>query len=516
MSSMRCLLVCTALIISGACSTLPARPDDAPSAVLPAADRGPLAETAGTIAASMAEADSAFLTLADAHAALAWRLALIDSASTSLDVQYFIWNGDVAGSLTMERLVAAADRGVRVRLIVDDLYLISQAGMSSQDKTFAAISAHPQIELRIFNPGRFRDGTVGIAGNFAGSFSAFNRRMHNKLMIADGQFAIVGGRNIADEYFGLNETYNFLDYDVLFAGAALAAARAGFDEYWQAEEAFPASAMAEATAADFDALMRENSAVLDAGAARLERYGRSARDWSSELTALPGLMISGRGEYLQDPADRNQNPEARLFNALSTTGAGTPGRILLVTAYLIPREDMLESLRADIDAGIEYVLVTNSLASNDHTAAASQYNKFRVQLLQAGAELYEFRHQPSAEVRAQADVPPVQSGFIGLHMKVGVNDLGECFIGSMNLDPRAIDINTENGLAITSPAYCEALAGQLEPLTDLENAWRVTLDDQGRVTWTSAEGSTTEEPVRASGQRFSEFLFRLLPLQKQL
>jgi putative cardiolipin synthase len=510
------LLVVLTLFAFGACSTLPSRPTEAASTALVAAESGPLARTAIEVAQNLEVADSALLALANAGSALSWRLALIDSAKSSLDLQYFIWNVDLAGSLLMERVVAAADRGVRVRILVDDLYLISQAGMRNQDKTFAAVSAHALIELKLFNPGYFRDGTVGLAGNFAGSFSAFNRRMHNKLMIADGHFAIVGGRNIANEYFGLNTTYNFLDYDVLFTGAAVPEAQTGFDEFWQAEEAYPASALADAATEDFDALMADNAAFLDANESALSSVGRAARDWSTELTSLSRQMSPGSAEYLQDPANRNQDPDARMYNVLTETGSAAPGRIIIATAYLIPRTDMLKALREDIEAGIEYVLITNSLASNDHTAAASQYNKFRTQLLEAGAELYELRHQPSAEVREYADVASVTGGFIGLHMKMGANDLGECFIGSMNLDPRAIDINTENGLAIVSEAYCAELTENLETLTRQENAWRLTLDDKGRLNWTSEEGTTLEEPVRASGQRFSEFLFRLLPLESQL
>ena len=160
-------------------------------------------------------------------------------------MQYFVWSDDAAANLVLQRLLQAADRGVQVRVLVDDLYLLSDSSLRGPDSGLAAVAQHPNVQLRVYNPGKYRSGTVGIAGNFMGSFKEFNRRMHNKLFIADGQLAILGGRNIANEYFGLKEEYNFLDLDILVAGEVVPSMIEAFDIYWNAEAVFPAEALAE-------------------------------------------------------------------------------------------------------------------------------------------------------------------------------------------------------------------------------------------------------------------------------
>ena len=507
--------VVVALALTGVsgCSTLPeAQRTEASSAADPASG-GFLAETAAAVAAKRGDADSSFLLLPEAKEALDIRLALIENAQTSLDIQYFIWNGDAAGSLAWEAVASAADRGVRVRMLVDDLYMASKGNL---DPGLAAISAHPNIELRIFNPGKYRSGTAGLAGNFLTRFSEFNRRMHNKLLIADGQFAVIGGRNVGNEYYGLNEAYNFLDLDVLLAGAGVVQAGIGFDEYWNDDSAYPASSLAETTKEDFDALRRENDAIIGENADKLSSYLGFGAARKALFAGVPERMSAGNGRYLQDPAEDTESEDLRIYSILSAEGVEGVDRMYIVTAYFIPRGNMLEQLKADIDGGMEVHILTNSMASNDHTAAASQYNKFRSDILATGVHLYEFKHQPAAPVRAMADVEPVRGGFIGLHSKAGVDNTGKCFVGSLNLDPRAIDINTENGMDIESDELCDDLRELIVEQMRPENAWKVTLNDNGQLQWTSDEGSFDQQPARSTGQRVSGALFRILPLQEQL
>ena len=340
--------------------------------------------------------------------------------------------------------------------------------------------------------------------------------MHNKLLIADGQFAVIGGRNVANEYYGLNENYNFLDHDVLVAGEGVIQARRGFDEYWNHESAYPASSLADVTEQDFQALRKENDDIISEKSTKLSSYLGAAALRKTLFSELPDQMLVGNAIYLQDPAEDTGDMDLRIYNILSAEGADSINQMYIATAYFIPRGDMLKQLKADIDSGMEVHILTNSMASNDHTSAASQYNKFRNEILTTGVNLYELKHQPSAAVRTIADVEPVRADFISLHSKVGVENTGHCFVGSLNLDPRAIDINTENGVVIESERLCDKLRGQIVDLMRPENAWKVTLDDKGKLQWTSDEGTFKRQPARSTGQRVSGALFQILPLHKQL
>ncbi len=447
------------------------------------------------------------------------RLALIDSAVSSLDMQYFIWSSNAAGVLLMDRVIAAADRGVRVRLIVDDVFLVSSTGFTSVDPFSAAFSAHPNISLKIFNPGKYRSGVVGLAGNYIGTYKRFNPRMHNKLIVADGQFAMVGGRNLGSEYFGLADKYNFLDMDLLVTGPVVAEVMRGFDVYWQAELAYPATHMAEADEDDFEQFRAGVLEMLEDSRDVLVSYPVDVRDWSDWWAALPSRMVPGEAWYVQDPPMDDDSPNLRLYSLLTEgfdNQAQKIGRAWYVTAYLIPNQQLLDDLKRDIAAGREVNMLTNSLASNNHTAASAQYSKFRDELLEAGVNLYELKHQPSAEIRALVDVEPVSAKFIVLHTKVAIGDNGECFVGSLNLDPRALDINTENGMGIYSPVLCGELLEQSRTLFEPENAWHVTQDEDGGLLWTSDEGTVQKQPARGLGQRFGHWFYRLLPLQGEL
>ena len=508
-------LLASLLVMMGACATLPPAPKVEPSLALPATTDGPLAKTAQAVSSKSGDVD-ALLLLKSAREGIEWRLALIDSARAAIDVQYFTWADDTIGNLVLQHLWAAADRGVRVRLLVDDLYLVSQRSVKATDKPIAVLDAHPNIEVKIFNPGKYRSGTAGLAGNFLGSFKEFNRRMHNKLLIADGHFAILGGRNIANEYYGLHQPYNFLDLDVMVTGPVIEGIGQAFDQYWSSGPAYPASGFdGDPTQEDVAALAAE--LARDVSGMTVPNYlPQMPGDWSTLLQNLPADMHIARTVFLQDNPEVLEEHTYRLYHMLEDLSAENVAEVIIVTPYLIPTGDFIERLHGIVDSGARVRILTASLASGDHSAVHAHYKKYRREILGTGLELYEFNHQPSAEVRALADLPPGRSDFIALHPKVFVADRKRCFVGSLNLDPRALDINTENGLLIHSSSFCSELADLLETFMAPESAWRVIVDNNGKLQWTSARGTVDKAPARSFSQRLGDFFFRWLPLENQL
>ena len=498
------------------CSTLPQKPPTDASYTSPRSSEGALAEVTAQLDQTLMPDDSAFLLIPSNDEAMNWRLALIDNAHSSIDAQYFIWKDDEASSLLLEHVFAAADRGGRVRLLVDDMFLSTGGVFTSSDEPIAAIDFHPNIELRLFNPGQYRDGMMGLAGNFSSNLKEYNRRMHNKLMIVDGHFAIVGGRNIGNEYFGLYQPYNFLDLDVLFAGAVVAQASAAFDEYWNADMAYPGGALAEIDDIKYKEIRQLNRDYVSENAEILSTYVPGPPDWSDRLEALPRQMQKGVAVFLQDEPVRRGEDEYRLYDVLDRFVGPGHTEIIVITPYLIPVGNFLEVLESDRAAGTQVSLLTSSLGSNDQTAAHSHYKKYRKRILATGAHLYESRREPAVEIRRYADVAPQRGTFVSLHIKAGVFDRERCFIGSLNVDPRAVLINTENGIYIESPELCGELSGFLSQLLTPDNAWQVSQDDNGRLQWTSSEGTLTSQPARGFGQRVSDFFFSILPIESQL
>ncbi len=507
-----CLLfvAVTALAITG-CATLSSPPPTPHVYSLAPATDGMLAEVSQQISTTYGPEESGFLLLRRNDEALKWRLALIDHAILSIDVQYFIWEDDAVGRLLFNRLLKAADRGVRVRLLVDDLLF------AANDRVIAAICMHPNFDIKIFNPGRVRNSRLGAYGEFLIYFRQLNRRMHNKLFVVDNRLAIVGGRNIGNSYFGLSRKYNFRDLDVLVGGPVVAEISHAFDEYWNAEASYPGSAMSKkATIEDLQSIREENTEYIKKQRDVLASYPMEPVQWKEELQPLPSLMEKGEAHFLQDVPISIDGEEHRLSDMLELLAEPNHEELIIMTPYLIPMGDMLKNLAQLSSEGVTVKILTGSMGSNNHTVAHSHYKKYRRRILETGAELYEFRHDPSPAMRAISDVPPIDSSFISLHIKAIVGDRKRCFVGSLNLDPRALKINTENGLYIHSPGLSKQLAEHFDELMSPENAWRVYLDEKNKIRWESISGKVSRQPARSFGQRIADFFFRLLPIEGQL
>ncbi len=494
-----------------ACATLPEElPKGAPGHALAPQPGGPLAAVEAGLEARMAPGHSGFHLLEANIESLHWRLALIDSAEHSLDLQYYLWWADESGTLLMKHLVMAADRGVRVRLIVDDLStMLADATVPKiRDESAAAIDAHPNIEVRLFNPWRARS----LAGRFFESLvnlERANQRMHNKMMIADNRATIIGGRNIGNEYFGLEPEFGFRDLDTLGIGPVARQASEVFDRFWNSELVVPAHHLEiEFTAEELKEAFAVISRRLEAKE-RLKDLPLERQDWSASLDALSRSLAEGASQvYTDSPAEDGVN---HLMPAAIRELLGSAEQeVIIANAYIIPDQQSIEWLEAEIARGVRYRILTNSLASHDVPAVNAHYKLWRRDLLRAGVELYEMR--PDAAVQSLlVDAPPVEAEFIGLHTKAMLIDGARVFIGSMNLDPRSWRINSEMGVVVESRDLAAALKASLERDMQPENAWQVTLADDGTLHWVAGDEVLDFQPVRSFWQRVEDVIYMAFP-----
>ena len=444
--------------------------------------------------------------------ALRWRLALIDTATTSIDAQYFIWKNDAVGSLLLERVLQAADRGVRVRLLVDDSFL------SGEDEVMLAVDAHPNIEMRIFNPFQLRSSSM--LARFIENLNDFertNHRMHNKLLISDGEAAIVGGRNIADEYFGFDRELNFRTFDVLTTGKVLPEISAAFDVYWNSGWAFPITIVDHKQASEEDLVqlrqdLRANAAIMDTWLATSDT---EPRNWPERWAELARTMLPGEAMILQDdPHFEGATPPVQAADHIRKIFSKTNEDVMSVSAYLIPSESLLQIVRELSDRGVRIRALTNSLASNNHIAAHTAYRHRRKQILEAGVELYELR--PDAAERIQFEAPGITAKHVGLHAKILILDKRLVFVGTINTDPRSMILNTEVSLMVDSPELAAGILAAFAADFSPDNSWRVERNEAGELIWRSGDDVLTHQPAGGIGRRVADFFYGLLPIDSQM
>lgn len=403
----------------------------------------------------------------------------------------------------LKRILLAADRGVKVRLLVDDLILVGK------DKTLVAIDAHPNIEVRLFNPKRQR--RAGLVADSLMQFSRMTIRMHNKIIIADNQAVILGGRNIGDHYYGLDHRFNFIDLDVLGFGPVARQSSDLFDNFWNSPWAVDADEIPIRVDEDYIQARRQKLKGRLQESEDLAGFPTEPRNWNTELLDLSAKLRTGDSQMVFDRFEGDDIIRG-MTDPLGRILQGAEKEIDLVNAYIIPNEGFIENLQELTSSGVKVRILTNSLASHDVPAVNSHYKKWREPLLRAGAELYELQAEPA--VKKDVDTHPVVSKFTGLHTKAFVVDGETLFVGSMNFDPRSVQINTEMGVIIKSPQ----LAKDLEALADRdmspENAWQVKLSAEGELSWVSSDETVTRQPARNTWQRIQDAFFRLLPVDQ--
>ena len=413
--------------------------------------------------------------LADGRDAFAARAALAQAADRSLDVQYYIWRDDTTGRLMFDALRSAAERGVRVRLLLDDN---NTAGL---DESLAALDAHPMIEVRLFNPNGIRSvRAVGMAADFV----RLNRRMHNKSFTADNQVTIIGGRNVGDEYFGAAGEISFADLDVIAAGPVVRAVSDDFDLYWNSPSAYPLVLLAPG-AAGAPALKPDAEAQAYMGANMRSAFLGQLVEGSLPLEWARARFVSDDPAKVMGMAAPEANIAFKLRDIL-----GEPQRSLdLVSPYFVPGKEGTAAFVDLAKRGTRTRILTNSLEATDVAAVHAGYAKWRKPLLESGVTLYELRREatdePSRERRGSGS--GIGSSDASLHAKTFGVDGNRVFVGSFNFDQRSIHLNTEMGMVIDSPALATRLTETLDR-TLPTRAYEVKLDDRGSVIWLERRG----------------------------
>ncbi len=465
---------------------------------------------------------SGFRLLPSGQEAFLIRAALAEAAQRSLDLQYHIVAPDVTGTLLLYRALRAAQRGVRVRLLIDDL------DVAGRDEQLATLAALPHVQVRVFNPYP-RRGVPGWSPLFDYLISdgkRLNQRMHNKLWIADNAAALIGGRNLGDPYFNADGQNNFADLDVLAAGPVVAQASRSFDEYWNSEWAVPIEAFvaAPASPAQAEQLMAELTARAGAfrdteyaRALRASPLGQMVRNGSIALIAADAKVIYDRPDKLDDSPAAPLGP---LITTLRETIGPAQHRLTLVSPYFVPHERGIDLLCGLARRGVRVRVLTNSLASTDVAAVHAGYARYRPRLLACGVALFELR--PS--VLGSGKVRRVLSSGVSLHAKAIVVDGRSVVIGSMNLDPRSRSLNTEVAVSISSEALAQQLDAWFDEAASLDRSFQPALSEPGNpaaaLVWAGRDDdlieSYTSEPLASWWQRLVAGLLGLLVPEEQL
>ncbi len=454
--------------------------------------------------------DDWFHLLNTGKEALDWRLRAIDSAEGSIDLQTFIWDLDGSGAAIKQHLLDAAARGVFVRVLVDDSFILDA------DQELLDIDQHASIELKVFNPYKRRSSHTAMREVLnLGEFHRLDHRMHNKVMVIDNQVAVLGGRNLADHYFGYDENDNFRDMEVVVGGPIVHQLADGFDLYWNDGWSFPVDTVMELRAAPGSPKRVSLSSEL-APEAHLEQ---SAQERMAAWVELAESAHAGKARLLLDappqdnPADTSQAPVQVAEQLVREMDAALKD-IWLVSAYLIPTPEIEAAIQRAEERGVEVRILTNSINSNNHITAHSAYRKHIRKLLEIGADMHEVRFD--AEDRDLYIESPVENKSLCLHAKILLFDDDRVYIGSANLDPRSMNINTEMGLVIESESLNASVREALEPDFSLRNAWQLQLQADGQVIWVSDSETVDHQPTHSFMRRIEDWFFTLIPIENEM
>jgi len=445
---------------------------------------------------------SGFFLLPRGSEALDMRLAVVQSATRSLDLQYYSVEDDSTGRELLAGVLRAANRGVRVRLLVDDLSL------EDIEDVAEALNHHPLIEIRAFNPPVTKDQPpLSKVANLFSDRDHLTRRMHNKALIADNQLAIMGGRNVGNEYFGARAEYDFRDLDVLVAGPVTQSISRSFDRYWNGAEAYPLTALSDAHGgAAVQAAAQEATDAAAALPGQL-RHGDIPLIWApAELAADDPLKVD-------EPAD---DTDSRPANRLRALTAQAESDFFMISPYFVPKDGGVAWLASLTSRGIRVRVLTNSLASTDVVAVHTGYSRYRPALVQNGVQLYEFKPLPGEKPGKTASP---SASIYSLHAKVYVVDRKDVMLGSFNFDPRSVHLNTEEALIIHSPALAAQIEAVFEQATSPALSYRVVMDG-GKLQWITENNGREmrydSDPAPGVWRGFLSGFYALLPIENEL
>jgi len=464
---------------------------------------------------------SGFRLINNGSSAIVTRGVLADLAQRSIDLQYYIFDADDVGAFVADRLIAAANRGVRVRMIIDDY----QSRIA--DATLARLDAHPNIEVRVYNPfpDRARPRLMQVLFNM----DRLGLRMHNKVYAVDGQAAILGGRNLSNHYFEAKGESNFRDVDVLATGPVVADVLRQFDSYWNSPIVVPVAAFnAVPTPGPPQELPPELRKFVDAEHGPFAEYERRKDEISKRLLHPAGEFTWAKGTAVAEPPIRREagapKPSAEVARALAIRRQATKRDFVMQTAYFVPGDRGVEVLTGLVQRGVRVRILTNSLASTDVPAVHAGYSRYREALVRGGVELHEYRPDASRPA-PRGHLMRLGRSESALHSKVVIHDAGVVWIGSANFDPRSRRLNTESGLLIESPGLAARLLDSVERDFGAQQSWKLTLEPalEGgapQLVWNGEQDGKAlrlhNEPHAGFLKRLGVILYSLLPMEELL
>lgn len=506
-------LLCLGAVLASlwGCASAPDRSQVQQQLSKPAPDVGPLADAEKALRqrAGAGSGDTGVHLLSEGTEAFASRLALVANATQTLDVQYYLFHQDDTGNILSWALWRAAERGVRVRLLLDDME------KRPRDFPLTYLDAHPNIEVRMYNPFYWRGAR---AWQMATDFGRLNHRMHNKSLTADNIATIVGGRNVGDEYFAANQVVNFGDMDALLFGPAVIEVSNQFDDYWNSDLVYPLAVLNQEGNSTED--KQRADASVETALSRLESSAYSDALAEAEIDekikngSLP--MIWAPVKIWSDTPDlaamdAKDSGDGLVINRLLQMFSSAETELFLISPYFVPRDKGTELLTRKAEEGLSVTVITNALAATDVVAVHSGYAKKRDDLLQAGVNVYEVKARPNVDPKAWSI-----SSSSSLHAKTFVIDKRWVFVGSFNLDPRSAWLNSEMGVLIDSPELAQRVLQGVDSL--LQNiAYQVTWQDDDIVWLDTYSGETYDsEPNASWWRRAMASVLKLMPVESQL
>jgi putative cardiolipin synthase len=465
-------LLSTAVLLGG-CAGLPRHVHKTPSTAF----QHPETTTLGQIVAGdeIGKNLSGIRLLSSGEEALASLITLADHAERTLDIQYYIIHEDDSTRTLLHHVRLAADRGVRVRVLVDDL------NTAGEDRRFMHLSSHANVEVRVFNPftaGRFSILTRVVAS--ATDIRRINHRMHNKLFVADDALAITGGRNIGDQYFTLDPRSNFVDLDVVAAGAIVPQLSASFDQFWNSKYAIPIASVASSVDAEANSAPPVEAQLSDND--RWLEHEVTAK--KLDLIWAPATVLADRPAKIA--SETSPDEELTIANDITALMGTAKQDLSIISPYFIPGKQGVALIAKLVEKGVHVRILTNSLASTDSPLVDIGYARYRVALLKLGVDLREMRPKLGQK---HVRFHPFRSSNASLHAKALVIDQKIVFIGSLNMDERSAKINSELGLVINSVEIAREVTSLLDDIST-DGSYKLQLDQHGRVEWVSGDGGT--------------------------
>jgi cardiolipin synthase C len=507
---------CVAVVLVSGCASLPDHPTlPVETALAPSTD-SPLDKTIAEAEANH-PGEAGFRLVIEGMEAFAIRAHSAQLATRSLDVQTYIWHDDITGIFLAQRLLAAADRGVHVRLLVDDM------DARAKNAGFAALAAHPNIEVRMFNPFATRSGGLRLAGEGARDFGRINRRMHNKSWIADNRIALVGGRNLGDEYFAASDQVNFVDLDFAMIGPVVRDISASFDHFWNSPSAWPIEAL-DAASVNEPALEKLRGALAERiAAAKDSLYPQSLRENDGIRRLVAGdwpLQWSSKYKFVSDdPAkvtmEKKDAKRAVVGAAVATMIRDSQQSLNVISPYFVPGKQGTKGLKARAQAGASVKILTNSLAANDVASVHGGYERHRKSLIEGGVQIWELKPTKTASSKDAKESSLTGSSGASLHTKALTADGHVVFVGSYNLDPRSTWLNCEQGVFVDDTHLAEQIEGIFDKQAAGSRAWHVTVD-KGELHWSDGTTTVDSEPEASFGKKFQAWFARVFHLDAQL